>query len=659
MLYGEKSLLRFSTTGSVDDGKSTLIGRLLYETKSIYEDQYAGVERASLRKGLKDVELAYLLDGLAAEREQGITIDVAYRYFETPKRKFIIADTPGHVQYTRNMITGVSRSDCAIILIDARNGVQIQSKRHGLILSLLQIPHLMVAVNKMDLVDYSETSFANIVAEFENFSQKLDIQDITYIPVSALKGDNIVEKSRKMPWYDGSSLLHCLESAHVTGNRNLVDFRFPVQYVIRPHQDFRGFAGKVISGTIAPGEEIVVLPSRDRARIETIATFDGELSEAFAQQSVALELDREIDVSRGDMIVRKKNIPQADTHLDATICWMDEEASSKATSFILKHTTRNVRAYIRKIIYKIDVNTLHREQADSFLLNEIGRVEIDTASPIFFDPYRLNHATGSFILIDPLTNKTVAAGMIRNTSREINNDTDDSSSTNGLVTGFNEPGKAVESSDSRKASKVPVTPVLKSSNLIWSDLNIPREAREKRNSHPAAVLWFTGYSGAGKSTIAKLLEKKLFDSGHQTMLLDGDNLRHGLCRDLGFSEQDRNENIRRAGEVARLFFEAGHVVLCSFISPFVKDRKLVRSLFPETSFFEIHVKCSLETCIKRDPNGLYKKALTGQISEFTGVSSPYEPPPNPEIVVKTDVQSPEQIIEALWSLLSSSKSIRT
>ena len=636
MQYGEKSLLRFTTTGSVDDGKSTLIGRLLYETKSIYDDQYAAIEKTSKRKGFKEVDLAYLLDGLAAEREQGITIDVAHRYFETPKRKFIITDTPGHVQYTRNMFTGASKADCAIILIDARNGILTQSKRHGFIISLLQIPHLIVAVNKMDLVNYAEDVFSRIVQEYENYSQKLDIHDIVFIPVSALKGDNVVEKSKKMPWYDGTTLLHCLENIHVAADRNLVDFRFPVQYVIRPHLDFRGFAGKIVSGTITPGEEVVILPSGNVTKIKSLTTYDGELQEAFASQSVVLTLNHEIDVSRGDMIVRKKNLPQIENSLEAIICWMDEQALTMNTPYIMKHTTKYTKASITKIVYKIDVDTLHRQPADTFLLNEIGRVEISTAAPIFFDPYLINHATGSFILIDPLTNNTVAAGMIRNTPRKIPGEID-SVCADGAGTG--------------SASS-------KSSHVVWTDWNIPREAREKRNSHRATVLWFTGYSGSGKSTIAKFLENRLFEVGYRTMLLDGDQLRHGLCGDLGFSVRERQENIRRAAEVARLFFESGHIVVCTFISPFVRDRQFVRALFPKTRFFEIYIKCGLEICIKRDPHGLYKKALAGEISEFTGVSSPYEEPPDPEVVAETEIQSVAKIVDLILRRLRQEGIIR-
>jgi bifunctional enzyme CysN/CysC len=632
MLSAEKTLLRFTTTGSVDDGKSTLIGRLLFETGSVYEDQYAAIERTSRRKGLGEIELAYLLDGLAAEREQGITIDVAHRYFETPKRKFIITDTPGHVQYTRNMVTGTSRADCGVILIDARNGVLPQSKRHGFILSLLQVPHLIVAVNKMDLVDYTEEVYACIVEEYQDYSQKLDIHDIVFIPVSALKGDNVVEKSAAMPWYNGPTLLHHLENLHVSADRNLVDFRFPVQCVIRPHQDFRGFAGRIVSGTVSPGEEVVILPSGNRAVVKTVTTGDGDLAEAFAPQSVVLTLDREIDVSRGDMIVRLKNLPQVGTGLDAAICWMDEKPCASTAPYILKQTTRSVRAYIDKIVHAIDVETLHRTKADTLSLNDIGRVEITTTAPLCFDPYKINRATGSFILIDPLTNNTVAAGMIRGV-----------------------PGSACGTGGGEGAKRGGTT---KSANTVWKEWNIPREERERRNGHRAAVLWLTGYSGAGKSTIAALLETRLFGAGCRTMLLDGDQLRHGLCGDLGFSEQDRRENIRRAGETASLFFEAGHIVICAFISPFTRERVFVRSLLPEGSFFEVHVRCELETCIRRDPHGLYKKALAGEIAEFTGISSPYEEPAAPEMVADTDLHGPDMIVDDLLKRLIRENIIR-
>ncbi|MBN1277272.1 MAG: sulfate adenylyltransferase subunit CysN [Deltaproteobacteria bacterium] len=621
----EKTLLRFSTTGSVDDGKSTLIGRLLYETRSVYEDQYAAVERTSKKRGYEETDLALLLDGLSAEREQGITIDVAYRYFETPNRKFIIADTPGHEQYTRNTVTGASTSQLAIILIDARKGVLTQSKRHGIIISLLQIPHLVVAVNKMDLVAYSRDVYEDIVSSYGRFSEKLDISDIIFIPVSALKGDNVVTKSDKMPWYEGSSLLHYLETVHVSADRNLLDFRFPVQCVIRPNLDFRGFAGTITSGTVIPGQEIAVLPSGRSSKVKSIATYDGELYEAFASQPVVLTLQDEIDISRGDMIVRKDNLPQVSNVFEAIICWMDERRLVKSNSFILKHTTRNVRAYITKIFYKIDVNTLHREPADTLTLNEIARVSIKTSSAIFFDSYKINRGTGSFILIDPLTNNTVAAGMIRGTARKVE--------------------------DLVEAGKIEGIKQKKSPHTIWTGWNIPREAREARNGHKAAVIWLTGYSGSGKSTIARSLEKRLFESGCQTMLLDGDNIRHGLCGDLGFSQKDRTENIRRVGEAARLFFESGKIVICTFISPFEKDRMTARSLIRKGRFFEVFVKCDLEVCKRRDPNGLYKKALKGEINDFTGISSPYEEPKDAEMVAETDLKTVEDIVAHIMGIL--------
>ena len=594
MEHKEKTLLRLVTTGSVDDGKSTLIGRLLYETRAIYEDQLAAVEKTSKKKGYEEVDLALLLDGLSAEREQGITIDVAYRYFETPKRKFIIADSPGHEQYTRNMVTGASTAELAIILIDARNGVLTQSRRHGLLVSLLQVPHLVVAVNKMDLVGYSQSVYDEIVATYEAFSEKLDIHDLTFIPVSALKGDNIIARSKNMPWYEGMPLLHYLEHVHVTQDRNLVDTRFPVQYVIRPHQDFRGFAGRMLSGILRPAEEIVVLPSGKSSTIQSIVTYNGKIEEAFPPQSVVVTLNDEIDISRGDMIVRTNNLPQVSNHFGAILCWMDDRNSlSQSTSYYLKHTTRTVKAFVSRLVYKIDVNTLHREQTNTLNLNEIGRIELKTSLPIFFDSYKTNRQTGSFILIDPVTQNTVAAGMIRDVVRTVEEVTE---------------GQGVSTLALTKEEQQRQ----KSAHIVWKDLNIPRAVREQRNQHQAAVLWFTGLSGSGKTTIARRLEKLLYERGCQTMLLDGDHLRHGLCGDLGFSDEDRSENIRRVGEVARLFFEGGHLVLCTFISPFKKDRDRVRSLIPEGQFFEIAVQCDLEVCKRRDPPWLVSKSDEGR-----------------------------------------------
>ncbi len=621
--YADKTLLRFTTTGSVDDGKSTLIGRILYETNCIFEDQYAAIEKTSKRRGDEEVDLALLLDGLSAEREQGITIDVAYRYFSTARRKFIIADTPGHEQYTRNMVTGASTAELAIILIDARNGVLTQSKRHGFLVSLLQIPHLIVAVNKMDLVDYSQNKYESIAREYTAFSEKLDIHDITFIPVSALKGDNIVTRSENMSWYNGHTLLHILENVHVSADKNLIDFRYPVQYVIRPHLDFRGFAGRVLSGTVRKGEEVAVLPSGKTSRIKTIETYDGDLEEGFAGQSIVLSLEDEIDISRGDMIVRKNNLPQVSNRFEAILCWMDELPMSRTGHYILKHTTRLIKAFVTKIVYKIDVNTLHREEAAAFTLNEIGRVEIKTALPLYFDPYKINHGTGSFILIDPVTNRTVAAGMIRGIQRTVDD---------------------IAQQKPAQAHKSP--------NVSWEGGAVDRSLWEQRNGHKAAILWFTGLSGAGKSTVARKVMKSLFDAGCQVMLLDGDNVRHGLCGDLGFSGRDRSENIRRVGEAAKLFYEQGTIVVCTFISPFRKDREFVRSLVQEGRFIEVHVKCDINVCKRRDPKGLYKKAETGEIAEFTGVTSPYEEPAQPEVLVETDVMTVEECDEAIKKYLS-------
>ncbi len=635
MAHPHTDLLRFTTAGSVDDGKSTLIGRLLYDTKTIFEDQMAAVEAASKKRGDEYVDLALLTDGLRAEREQKITIDVAYRYFATPKRKFIIADTPGHIQYTRNMVTGASTAELAIVLIDARNGVLTQSKRHGFLATLLQIPHIVVAINKMDLVDYDEAVYRKIVAEYREFAARLSVQDIVFIPISALKGDNVVKPSENMPWYDGTTLLHHLETVNVGASRNLVDFRFPVQYVIRPHQNFRGFAGQIASGRISPGEEVVILPGGLTTRVKSIVTYDDDhLTEAVAGDSVVLTLEDEIDVSRGDMIVRARNLPQVSNQLDATLCWMNDAPLNPEGSYWLQHTTHTVKAFISELNYKIDVDTMHRDPADTLTLNEIGRVQITTAEPLFFDRYQLNRATGGFILIDPFTNVTVAAGMIRGKSRRLNDVLD-----------------TEELADTAAARQ-------KSLNVTWQVTEVSREMREQMNGHRAAVLWFTGLSGSGKSTVAKQLEKRLFALGVHTMFLDGDNLRHGLNGDLGFSDADRRENIRRVAEVARIGFEHGNVVLCSFISPFQADRDFARSLLPDGRFFEIAVQCDIEVVKRRDPKGLYAKALRGEIKNFTGISAPYETPVNPELTVETDLQSAEDIVEQLLSMLRENQIIK-
>jgi bifunctional enzyme CysN/CysC len=616
-------VLRFTTAGSVDDGKSTLIGRLMYDTQQIFEEKLEEIERNTQRDD-EDLELALLTDGLRAEREQGITIDVAYRYFATPKRKFIIADTPGHEQYTRNMVTGASTAELAVVLIDATNGVLQQSRRHGFIASLLQIPHMIVAVNKMDLVDYDEDVFREIQAEYRQFAEQLDMDDITFIPISALKGDNVVDTSDNTPWYKGSTLLHKLETVKTQSDRNQVDFRYPVQHVIRPNQDFRGYAGQIASGKIRPGEEVVVLPSERSTTVDTIVTLDGDQEEAGPGESIVMTLDDEIDVSRGSMIVRARNRPEITRSIDADLCWMDEEAMRADRPYVIQHTTRRTQAYVSKVVYRMNVNSLHREEASTFKLNEIGRVELETADPLFIDAYKVNRATGAFILIDPDTNATVAAGMIR-----------------GVAENVAPYGTESETGTERAASP----------NVVWEDLNVPREERESRNGHQAAVMWLTGLSGSGKSTIAKELERRLYDRGCQTMMLDGDNVRHGLSGDLGFSARDRKENIRRVGEVARLFFEQGNITLCTFVSPYQEDRDRVRQLLPDDRFFEVHVDCDIEVCKERDPKGLYAKAESGEIANFTGISAPYEEPASPEVVVHSDTDDVEACVDQLVQAL--------
>jgi bifunctional enzyme CysN/CysC len=514
----------------------------------------------------------------------------------------------------------------AIVLIDARKGVQTQSKRHGFIATLLRIPHIVVAVNKMDLVGYDEAVYDRIVDEYTGFISKLNAQDVAFIPVSALMGDNVVEKSTNMPWYRGPTLLHHLEHVNVGASRNYVDFRFPVQYVLRPHQNFRGYAGQIASGRISPGEEVVVFPSGLESRVKEIVTFDGNLAEAGVDDSVTLTLEDDIDISRGDMIVRTGNLPQRSDEIDATVCWMSETSLDPGKTYQLQHTTRLIRAIVTRLNYRIDVNTMHREEAATLALNEIGRVQLTTTQPLFYDRYDLNRATGSFILIDPATNATVAAGMIRGASQDV----DDLLDMRG---------------DEQAARRARLE------HVVWETGALTLEDREKLNGHRAAVLWFTGLSGSGKSTVAKHLERALFGRGVHTMFLDGDNLRHGLNGDLGFSPEDRAENIRRAAEVAALGFSHGGVVLCSFISPYTRDRDYARDIVPAGRFFEVYTKCDLEVLKRRDPKGLYAKALRGEIKQFTGITAPYEEPANAELVVETDIDSPDAIVAKLLQML--------
>jgi bifunctional enzyme CysN/CysC len=595
------ALLRIATAGSVDDGKSTLIGRLLYDSKAIFEDQLTAVEATSRSRGQEAPDLALLTDGLRAEREQGITIDVAYRYFATPRRKFIIADTPGHIQYTRNMVTGASTADVALILIDARNGVLEQSRRHAFLASLLGIPHLVICINKMDLVEYSQPRFDEIREEFRRFAMKLEVNDLSFIPVSALTGDNVVQRSQAMPWYEGTSLLHHLEEIHVASDRNLIDPRFPVQYVIRPHQsshaqlhDFRGYAGTVAGGVMREGDEVTVLPSGFTTRIAKVWAPGGKpLQEAFAGQAVTIELADDIDISRGDLICRPHNRPHVGQDVDAMICWLTTDATLTAGSrFTVQHTTRSTRAVVRELDYRLDVNTLHRDESASALaLNEIGRVRLRTQQPLLFDAYRRSRETGSFILVDEATNNTVAAGMI---------------------TG----------------------PTQHDAKVVWHSGSVQRGERATQG----LTVWLTGLSGSGKSTVAAELERRLVASGRPAYLLDGDNLRHGLNTDLGFSADDRAENVRRVGEVAKLLADAGVVAIVSLVSPYAADRARVRASHSESSlpFVEIFVDTPLAVCEARDPKGMYAKARAGEIKHFTGIDDPYEAPEAPHLRLRPE-----------------------
>ncbi|HEX3792465.1 MAG TPA: sulfate adenylyltransferase subunit CysN [Pseudonocardiaceae bacterium] len=586
-------LLRLATAGSVDDGKSTLIGRLLHDAKSIFEDQLAAIEATSRDRGDEYPDLALLTDGLRAEREQGITIDVAYRYFATPKRKIIIADTPGHIQYTRNMVTGASTADLALILVDARKGVLEQSRRHALIASLLGIPHLVLCVNKMDLVDWSQRRFDEIRDEFRAFATKLDVHDLTFLPISALHGDNIVQRSANMPWYEGTSLLHHLEEVHIASDRNLIDARFPVQYVIRqPARDYRGYAGTIAGGVFKPGDEVVVLPSGLSSTVRAIVGPGGEpVSEAFPPQSVTIQLADDLDVGRGDLICRPNNQPHAGNDVDAMVCWLTENnALAPGTRYTIQHTTRSTTARVTGLDYRLDINTLHRdESADSLALNEIGRVRLHTQAPLLFDPYRRNRSTGSFILIDEATNNTVGAGMITGPSRP-------------------------------------------AASVVW---HAPAVRREERGTQGLTV-WLTGLSASGKSTVAVEVERRLVATGRPAYLLDGDNIRHGLNADLGFSAADRAENVRRVGEVARLFADAGIVAVVSLISPYRADRDLVRAAHETAGlpFVEVFVDTPIETCEARDPKGMYARARAGEITGFTGVDDPYEVPHAAELVLR-------------------------
>ena len=602
--HENKSLLRFITCGSVDDGKSTLIGRLLYETKMIFEDQLTALEQDSKKVGTQgeNIDFALLVDGLAAEREQGITIDVAYRFFATEHRKFIVADTPGHEQYTRNMATGASTADLAVLLIDARQGVLTQTKRHSFIASQLGVGHIVLAVNKMDLVDYSENVFNEIVEDFKAFAAQLDIPNLHAIPVSALVGDNVVDGSRFMPWYERPSLLGYLEGVDVEAEETSLPFRMPVQWVNRPDLDFRGYAGRIAGGIIRTGDDIRVLPSGKQSKIARIVTMDSDLDEAVSGQSVTLTLTDEIDISRGDVIATSETPPEISDQFDTTIIWLSEEPMLPGRSYRMKTSSRLVSATVNAPKHKTDVNTLQKLPAKTLQLNEIGNCTLAVDRPIAFDSYAENRQTGSFILIDRMTNNTVGMGMIN-------------------------------------------FPLRRAANIHWQNLDINKAANAEQKGQNPAVLWFTGLSGSGKSTIANEVQRRLYATGRHSFILDGDNVRHGLNRDLGFTDADRVENIRRVAEVSKLMVEAGLITLVSFISPFRAERELARNLMEEGEFIEIFVNTPLSVAETRDPKGLYKKARAGNLKNFTGIDSPYEAPENPEIEINTAEMSVEDAAE--------------
>ena len=613
----KKELLRFITCGSVDDGKSTLIGRLLYDTKQIFDDQLSALEADSRKHGTQGegIDFALLVDGLSAEREQGITIDVAYRFFASEKRKFIVADTPGHEQYTRNMVTGASTADLAVLLVDARKGVLTQTRRHSYLAQLLGIRHFILAVTKMDLVDFDQSAFEAIAADYRVFADQIGIKDWTAIPVSGLGGDNIGEQSSRMGWYAGPTLLEQLDSVPIDATSDAAKpFRLPVQWVNRPDQSFRGFAGQIAAGSVKPGDEVRVLPSGRQTRVARIVTRDGDLHEAIAGQSITLTLKEEVDCSRGDVIAAATQAPEAADQFEATIVWMDEHEMLPGRGYWLKLGTQLVTATVQHPKYEINVNTLERLAAKTLELNSIGIAEVATDREIVFEPYVVdggspNRALGGFILIDKLTNATVAAGMLHFALR-------------------------------------------RSLNIHRQHLDVSRETHATLKGQKPAVLWFTGLSGSGKSTIANIVEKKLAARGRHTFLLDGDNIRHGLNRDLGFTEADRIENMRRVGEVARLMADAGLIVLTAFISPFRAEREMVRKMLPEGEFIEVFVDTPLADAEKRDPKGLYAKARAGEIKNFTGIDSPYEPPENAEIVIDTMTLTAEAAADRIVEELS-------
>jgi bifunctional enzyme CysN/CysC len=612
--HQHKSLLRFITCGSVDDGKSTLIGRLLYESKLIFDDQLAQLAADSKRVGTRGGELdfALLVDGLAAEREQGITIDVAYRFFSTERRKFIVADTPGHEQYTRNMVTGASTADLAVILIDARKGVLTQTRRHSFLVHLLGISRVVLAVNKMDLVGYSRTAFESIVADYQAFAARIGLSDITPIPLSAVYGDNILAHGAHTPWYRGPTLMQHLETVEVDAALANRPLRLPIQWVNRPNAEFRGFAGLIASGRISRGGRVRVLPSGRESHIARIVTAGGDLEVALAGQSVTVTLASEIDVSRGDVLSDGDSPPQVASQFEATIVWLHDEPMLQGRAYLMKSGAATVSATITPLKHKINVNTLERAAAERLELNDIGVCELELDRPIVFEPYSESRALGGFILIDRLTNNTVGAGLINFALR-------------------------------------------RSQNVHWQALDVDKQVRARQKGQKACVLWLTGLSGAGKSTIANLVEKQLTAAGKHTYLLDGDNVRHGLNKDLGFTAQDRVENIRRVAEVSRLMVDAGLIVLVSFISPFRSERRMARALFASGEFLEVFIDTPLAEAERRDVKGLYRKARRGELKNFTGIDSPYEAPENAEIHIDTTALSAAEAAEHIIGHLQSLK----
>lgn len=590
-------LLRITTAGSVDDGKSTLIGRLLYDCNDIFEDQMAAIIKTSNKLGEGRIDLSLITDGLAAEREQGITIDVAYRYFSTRKRRFILADVPGHEQYTKNMITGASNSNLAMILVDASKGILVQSKRHLFIASLLEIPHILVVVNKMDAVGYEESFFDKIKSDFEAFAAKMSIRDMQFIPVSALEGDMVVKRHDNMPWYNGRTVLDYLENVQISSDRNLIDFRFPVQSVIKVDKNLRAYTGSVEGGVVSVGEDVIVLPSLKKSKIKSIISSEKEVDSAFNPQSVALVLEDEIDVSRGDMIVRENNIPEISNELEAIICWMGDVPLELGNTYIVKHTTKTVRGSVHKLHNRLNIDTLHREKTQNLKLNDIGRILLKTNEPLFFDQYAKNRNTGAFILIDEVSNSTVGAGIVL-----------------------------------RKSQKLKSIP-----------------SKENLHVNKGVTLWFTGLSGAGKSSIANALNEMLEGANLACERLDGDDLRKTLCKDLGFTKEDRFTNIERAGFVANLLSRNKVLVLASFITPYQEQRDNLR--YQIDDFVEIFVKTPQEICRDRDVKGLYSKAKNGEIDNFTSVSDPFENPQNPDIIIDTQQLSVSEAAQMLFDYL--------